>query len=277
MPSSMMSPVALPADRRLAGNPPKIGIRPIIDGRRRGIRESLEGTTMAMARAVAAFLSANLRHASGQPVECVVADTCIGGATEAAQVAAKFARAGVGLTLSVTPCWCYGAETMDMDPQMPKAIWGFNGTERPGAVYLAAVLAGHNQKGLPASSIYGRDVQDAGDTTIPPDVQEKLLQFARAGLAVATMRGTSYLAMGGVSMGIAGSIVDQVFFESYLGMRVETVDMSEFVRRFEENIFDPEEYARALRWTREHCREGRDRNPPEKQHSRAQKDGYTTR
>ena len=186
---------------------------------------------MGMARNVAAFLSANLRHANGLPVECVIADTCIGGVAEAAQTAAKFAREGVGLSITVTPAWCYGSETMDMDPLIPKAVWGFNGSDRPGAVYLAAVMAAHAQKGLPAFSIYGRDVQDLGDTTIPDDVQEKLLRFARAGLAVATMRGQSYLAMGGVSMGIAGSIVDQPFFEEYLGMRVETIDMTEFTRR----------------------------------------------
>jgi L-fucose isomerase len=227
---------------------------------------------MGMARATAGFLSANLRHANGLPVECVIADTCIGGVAEAAQAAAKFARAGVGLSITVTPCWCYGSETMDMDPLIPKAVWGFNGTERPGAVYLAAVLSAHNQKGLPAFSIYGRDVQDLGDASIPEDVQEKLLRFARAGLAVATMRGKSYLAMGGVSMGIAGSIVDQDFFESYLGMRVESVDMSEFARRFEENIYDHQEFEKALGWVRQNCPEGKDDNPPQKQHDRARKD-----
>jgi L-fucose isomerase len=257
---------------RLVGDMPKIGIRPTIDGRLGGVRESLEDQTLALARAVAEFLSQNLRHANGLPVACVIADACIGGVAEAAQAAAKFTREGVGLSLTVTPCWCYGSETMDMDPHTPKAIWGFNGTERPGAVYLAAVLAAHNQKGLPAFSIYGRDVQDAGDTSIPPDVREKLLQFARAGLAVARIRGKSYLSMGGTSMGIAGSIVDPSFFESYLGMRVESVDMSEFVRRIAEGIYDPEEFKRALAWVKEHCREGRDDNPPEMQRSRAQKD-----
>jgi len=261
-----------PPQNRLIGNMPKIGIRPTIDGRLNGVRESLEGPTMALAKAVADLLTENLRHANGLPVECVIADTCIGGVAEAAQTAEKFAREGVGLSITVTPCWCYGAETMDMDSHIPKAVWGFNGTERPGAVYLAAVMAAHNQKGLPAFSIYGRDVQDAGDPSIPADVQEKILQFARAGLAVATMRGKSYLAMGGVSMGIAGSIVDQAFFESYLGMRVETVDMTEFVRRIEEGIYDKEEFARALQWVRENCREGRDYNPSETQRSRAQKD-----
>jgi L-fucose isomerase len=263
--------MSLPQNR-LVGDVPKIGIRPVIDGRLGGIRESLEGQTMALAQAVAEFLAANLRHSNGLPVECVIADTCIGGVTEAAQTAEKFAREGVGVSLTVTPCWCYGSETMDMAPYIPKAVWGFNGTERPGAVYLAAVLAAHNQKGLPAFSIYGRDVQDAGDTSIPADVQEKLLQFAKAGLAVATMRGKSYLSMGGVSMGIAGSIVDQAFFEAYLGMRVETVDMAEFIRRIEERIYDKEEFARALPWVKENCKEGRDHNPPEIQRRRAQKD-----
>jgi L-fucose isomerase len=257
---------------RLIGDMPKIGIRPTIDGRRQGVRESLEDQTMTMARSVAEFLTQNLRHANGLPVECVIADTCIGGVAEAAQTATKFEKEGVGLSLTVTPCWCYGSETMDMDPYTPKAVWGFNGTERPGAVYLAAVMAAHNQKGLPAFSIYGRDVQDAGDTSIPADVQEKLLAFARAGLAVARMRGKSYLSMGGVSMGIAGSIVDQSLFESYLGMRVEVVDMSEFVRRIEEKIYDKEEFDRALDWVKGNCPEGKDYNPPGMERSRTQKD-----
>jgi L-fucose isomerase len=261
-----------PPHNRLAGDMPKIGIRPAIDGRRKGIRESLEELTMDMAKNTADFLSANLRHANGLPVECVLTDTCIGGVAEAAQTAEKFARQGVGLSITVTPCWCYGSETMDMDPLIPKAIWGFNGTERPGAVYLAAVLAGHNQKGLPAFSIYGRDVQDAGDTTIPEDVQDKLLRFARAGLAVATMRGKSYLAMGGVSMGIAGSIVDQSLFEDYLGIRVESVDMTEFVRRMNESMYDPEEFEKALAWVKVNCPEGKDYNPPKNERSRDQKD-----
>jgi L-fucose/D-arabinose isomerase len=261
-----------PPTHRLRGSLPKIGIRPTIDGRYGGVRESLEGQVMAMARATADFLSGSLRHACGLPVECVIADTCIGGVSEAAKCAEKFEREGVGVSLTVTPCWCYGSETMDMHPTRPKAIWGFNGTERPGAVYLAATLAGHSQKGLPAFGIYGRHVQDSGDTSIPSDVQQKLLWFAKAGLAVATMRGTSYLAMGGVSMGIAGSIVDQPFFEEYLGMRAETVDMTEFVRRIDEGIYDREEYERALRWTRENCPEGPDPNPADKQLSRAKKD-----
>ena len=258
--------------KRLIGGLPKIGIRPAIDGRREGVRESLEDQTMAQAVSVAEMLTDNLRHSNGLPVECVIADTCIGGVAEAAQAADKFAREGVGLSLTVTPAWCYGSETMDMDPYVPKAVWGFNGTERPGAVYLAAVLAAHNQKGLPAFGIYGRDVQDAGDTSIPADVREKILQFARAGLSAARMRGKSYLSMGGVSMGIAGSIVDQAFFEAFLGMRVEVVDMSEFVRRIDEGIYDGEEFERALTWVKENCPEGREYNPPEAQRSRAQKD-----
>ncbi len=183
---------------------PKIGIRPIIDGRLGGIRESLEDTTMNMAKAVAALYAKELRYPDGSPVECVIADTTIGGVKEAAACAEKFAASNVGVSLSVTPCWCYGSETMDMNPLLPKAIWGFNGTERPGAVYLAATLAAHNQKGLPCFGIYGKDVQDMGDTTIPDDVRGKLLNFARAGLAVAIMKGQSYLAIGSVSMGIAG-------------------------------------------------------------------------
>jgi L-fucose/D-arabinose isomerase len=262
----------IPPHNRLIGEMPKIGIRPTIDGRRKGVRETLEEQTMNIAHATSDFLTANLQHANGLPVECVIADTCIGGVAEAAQASEKFRREGVGLTLTVTPCWCYGSETMDMDPLTPKAIWGFNGTERPGAVYLAAALAAHNQKGLPAFGIYGRDVQDSGDTTIPEDVQEKLLRFARSGLAAATMAGKSYLAMGGVSMGIAGSIVDQAFFESYLGMRVETVDMSEFTRRIEEGIYNPEEFERALSWVKENCQVGKDYNLPENQRSREQKD-----
>lgn len=251
---------------------PKIGIRPAIDGRRKGVRESLEAQTMGMAQRTADFLSANLRYPDGSPVQCLIADTCIGGVADAAQTAEKFRRNGVGVSITVTPCWCYGSETMDMDPHLPKAVWGFNGTERPGAVYLAAVLAGYNQKGLPAFSIYGEDVQDSTDTSIPMDVQEKLLRFARAGLAVALMRGKSYLSLGGVSMGIAGSIVDQSFFESYLNMRVEAVDMSEITRRIDEDIYDPDEFTRALAWTKANCPEGREYNPPDKQRSRSTKD-----
>src|SRR6266487_3970255 len=260
------------APNRWIGSLPKIGIRPAIDGRFQGVRESLEESTMALAHAVADLLTANLHHPNGQRVECVIADTNIGGVAEAAACAEKFARAGVGLSITVTPCWCYGSETMDMDPIIPKAVWGFNGTERPGAVYLAAVLAAHNQKGLPAFSIYGRDVQDSGDTNIPEDVKEKLLRFARAGLAAATMRGKSYLSMGGVSMGIAGSIVDQPFFESYLGMRVEVIDTTEFLRRIDFGVYDSGEFQRAMPWVRENCKEGREYNAPDHQRTRQQKD-----
>jgi L-fucose isomerase len=258
--------------QRFVGGWPRIGIRPAIDGRRRGVRESLEHQTMAMARATAELLSAELRYPDGSPVECVIPGSCIGGVREAAEAADLFAREGVGVSITVTPCWCYGSETMDMDPLTPKAVWGFNGTERPGAVYLAAVLAAHTQKGLPAFGIYGRDVQDAGDRSVPDDVREKLLRFARAGLAVAIMRGKSYVSIGSVSMGIAGSIVDHAFFERTLGMRVEAVDMSELTRRMDEEIYDPDEFERALAWTKASCREGEDRNPPEQQRSRDQKD-----
>jgi L-fucose/D-arabinose isomerase len=257
---------------RYYGSKPKIGIRPVIDGRRKGVRESLEAQTMKMAKNAAAFLSANLKHSDGTPVEIVIADSCIGGVAESAITADKFRREGVGVSLTVTPCWCYGSETIDMDPQLPKAIWGFNGTERPGAVYLAAALAGHTQKGLPAFGIYGRDVQDAGDDTIPTDVQEKLLGFAKAGLAVATMKGKSYLSMGSVSMGIAGSIVDDHFFQKYLGMRNEYVDMSEFTRRIDEEIYDRDEFSRALSWVKKNCKEGTDFNSPANKKSRGKLD-----
>ncbi|MTT32338.1 L-fucose isomerase [Terrilactibacillus sp. BCM23-1] len=250
---------------------PRIGIRPIIDGRRRGIRESLEEKTMTMAQSVKELLSNNLRYPNGEAVECIISDSTIGGVREASECAEKFKKENVGLTISVTPCWCYGAETIDMDPSIPKAIWGFNGTERPGAVYLAAALAAHNQKGLPAFGIYGQDVQDISDDRIPQDVQEKLLQFAKAGLAVALMKGTSYLAMGSVSMGIAGSAVEPSFFQKYLGMRNEYVDMSEFIRRIEEEIYDQEEYKKALKWTKEHCKEGDDKNKLQNQRTREQK------
>ena len=251
---------------------PKIGIRPTIDGRLGGVRESLETQTMKMSQNVAVLIQQNIKHACGLPVEIVIADSTIGGVSEAAQCAAKFEREGVGVSLTVTPCWCYGSETMDMHPHTPKAVWGFNGTERPGAVYLAAALAGHAQKGLPAFGIYGKDVQDGGDTTIPDDVSEKILTFCRAGLAVATMKNTSYLAMGGTSMGIAGSQISPQFFEEYLGMRSESVDMTEFIRRIEKGIFDPEEFGIALDWVRENCAEGQDPNPSDAQRTREQKD-----
>ena len=253
---------------------PKIGIRPTIDGRQGGVRESLEEKTMNLANSVAELISTNLKNGDGSPVECVIADTTIGRVGESAACAEKFEREGVGSTITVTSCWCYGAETMDMNPHYPKAVWGFNGTERPGAVYLAAVLAGHAQKGLPAFGIYGKDVQDLDDNSIPEDVAEKLLRFARAAQAVATMRGKSYLSIGNVSMGIAGSIVDNSFFQKFLGMRNEAVDMIEILRRVEEGIFDKEEFAKALAWTEKYCKvnEGEDFNSPEKARSREQKD-----
>ncbi len=260
------------ANFRFESGFPKIGIRPTIDGRRKGVRESLEEQTMNMAKATAALISEHLRYPNGEPVECVIADSCIGGVAEAAACADKFAKSGVGVSITVTPCWCYGTETMDMDPSIPKAVWGFNGTERPGAVYLAAVLSGYAQKGLPAFGIYGEQVQDAGDTSIPDDVKDKLIGFARAGLAVAYMRGKSYLSMGSVSMGIAGSIVNDAFFQEYLGMRTEYIDMSEFVRRMEENIYDDVEFEKALAWVKENCKEGPDNNPAELQTSREQKE-----
>ncbi len=251
---------------------PAIGIRPIIDGRLGGVRESLEETTMNMARNVASLFERELRYIDGTAVKCVIADNCIGGVQEASDCARKFERSDVGVSLSVTPCWCYGSETMDMHPTMPKAIWGFNGTERPGAVYLAATLAAHNQLGKPAFGIYGHDVQDMGDENIPDDVKNHLLSFARAGLAVAQMKGKSYLSIGSVSMGIAGSIVWPEFFNEYLGMRNEYVDMSELHRRVERKIYDEEEYQRALEWTKTNCSEGQDFNPANKQYSREQKD-----
>ncbi len=257
--------------KRLIGQNAKVGIRPTIDGRLDGVRESLEEQTMKMAQSAAALIESSLRHPDGSPVECVIADSTIGRVAEAAAAADKFAREGVGVSLTVTPCWCYGSETIDMDPLLPKAIWGFNGTERPGAVYLAAALAGHNQKGVPAFSIYGKDVQDSDDTEIPEDVQEKILTFVKAGLAVATMKGKSYLSMGSVSMGIAGSIVDSDFFEEYLGMRCEYVDMTEFARRIERGIYDPQELEKAKKWISQHCKEGKDYNPSGKQKSAEEK------
>ena len=260
--------------QRLIGRKPKIGIRPAIDGRRRGVRESLEDQTMGMATRTATLLEENLRHADGAPVECVIADQAIGGVAEAAMAQEKFEREGVAVSITVTPSWCYGSETMDQTPLIPKAVWGFNGTERPGAVYLAAVLAGYSQKGLPAFGIYGRDVQDADDETIPEDVQEKLLRFARAGLAVAEMRGKSYLSMGGISMGIAGCYVTDSFYKDYLGMRTEYVDMSEFLRRLDQGIYDKGEFEKAKAWVETYAKpnEGRDPNPEEMQRTREQKD-----
>ena len=252
-------------------NYPKIGIRPIIDGRLGGVRESLETTTMNLAKNVAKLFSETLKYPDGNPIDCVLPDFCIGGVKETVECGELFRLKNVGVSLSVTPCWCYGTETMDMDPLMPKAIWGFNGTERPGAVYLAATLAAHSQKGLPAFGIYGEDVQDLDDTTITPDVKEKLLQFAKAGLAVAMMRNKSYLAIGSVSMGIAGSMIDPNFFQDFLGMRNEYVDSTEVLRRIQNEIYDMEEYQKALAWTKANCKEGTDFNEGKKQRSPKQK------
>ena len=253
---------------------PKIGIRPTIDARQGGVRESLEEKTMNLAKSVAQLISSNLRNGDGSPVECVIADTTIGRVGESAACAAKFEREGVGSTITVTSCWCYGSETMDMNPHYPKAVWGFNGTERPGAVYLAAVLAAHAQKGLPAFGIYGHDVQDLDDNSIPEDVEEKILRFAKAAQAVATLRGKSYLSIGSVSMGIAGSIVNPDFFQEYLGMRNESVDSTEILRRMDEGIYDQEEFRKAMEWTEKYCKvnEGVDFNSEEKTKTREEKD-----
>lgn len=253
---------------------PKIGIRPTIDGRQGGVRESLEEKTMTLAANVAALISSNLRYTDGTPVECVIADGTIGRVAESAACAEKFECEGVGGTITVTSCWCYGSETMDMNPYWPKAVWGFNGTERPGAVYLAAVLAAHAQKGLPAFGIYGHDVQDLDDNSIPEDVAEKILRFARGAVAVAEMRGESYLSIGSVTMGIAGSIVDTNFFQKYLGMRNESVDEVEILRRVDLGIYDPEEFEKAMAWVKKYCmpNEGWDKNPEGKQKTREQKD-----
>ena len=262
------------AENRLIGDYPVIGIRPTIDGRRGPlkVRESLEEQTMNMAKAAAKLFEENLRYSNGEPVKVVIADTTIGRVAEAAACASKFKKEGVDITLTVTPCWCYGSETMDMDPLTIKGVWGFNGTERPGAVYLAAVLASHAQKGLPAFGIYGHDVQDATDTSIPEDVKEKLLRFGRAAVAAATMRGKSYLQIGSICMGIGGSIIDPAFIEEYLGMRVESVDEVEIIRRMTEGIYDKAEYEKALAWAKANCIEGFDKNPENMQRTREEKD-----
>ncbi|MCQ2475627.1 MAG: L-fucose isomerase [Clostridia bacterium] len=251
------------AENRLLGEYPVIGIRPIIDARRGPlkVRESLEEQTMNMAKAAAKLFTENLCYSNGEPVKVVISDTSIGRVAESAACAAQFKKEGVDITLSVTPCWCYGSETMDMDPNTIKGVWGFNATERPGAVYLASVLAAHAQKGLPAFGIYGKDVQDADDTTMPDDVREKLLRFAKAAVAAATMRGKSYLQIGSICMGIAGSSISPEFIEEYLGMRVESVDEVEIIRRMTEGIYDEEEFRKALKWTKEKCPEGFDKNP----------------
>lgn len=262
------------AKSRLVGDYPVIGIRPTIDARRGAlkVREGLEEQTMNMAKSVKALYEKTLKYSNGEPVKVVIADTTIGRVGETAACADKFRKEGVDITVTVTPCWCYGSETMDADPLTIKAVWGFNGTERPGAVYLASVLATHAQKGLPAFGIYGHDVQEADDTEIPADVMEKLLRFGRASVAAATMRGKSYLQIGSICMGIGGSIIDPAFIEEYLGMRVESVDEVEIIRRMTEGIYDEEEFQKALKWTKEKCIEGFDKNPEELQRTRDQKD-----
>ena len=262
------------AANTLIGDYPVIGIRPTIDGRRgyMKVRESLEEQTMGMAKAAAQLFTENLRYSNGEPVKVVIADTTIGRAGETAACADKFRKEGVSITLTVTPCWCYGAETMDMDPMTIKGVWGFNGTERPGAVYLASVLATHAQKGLPAFGIYGHDVQEADSKEIPEDVKEKLLRFGRAAVAAATMRGKSYLQIGSICMGIGGSIIDPAFIEEYLGMRVESVDEVELIRRMTEEIYDKNEYEKALAWVKANCKEGFDKNPAEVQKTPEQKE-----
>ncbi len=239
---------------------PRIGIRPVIDGRWGGVRESLENQTMGMAEAAAKLISENLRYPDGTPVQCVISDTTIGGGAEAARCEEQFSKENVVATLSVTPCWCYGSETFDMNPNTIKAVWGFNGTERPGAVYLAAVMAAYAQKGLPAFSIYGRDVQDMGDKTVPADVAEKILRFARASVAVGWMKNKAYVNLGGISMGIAGSYCDASMFQKYFGIRAEWVDMSDIIRRITLEIYDKDEYEKALAWIKANCKEGFDVN-----------------
>lgn len=268
-----MSHVKNQPENKLIGRMPKIGIRPCIDGRRLGVRESLEDRTMAMARQAADLITSTLRHANGLPIECVIAETCIGGVAEAARCEDLFARENVTATLSVTPCWCYGTETMDMNSQTIKAVWGFNGTERPGAVYLAAVMAAHAQRKLPAFAIYGRDVQDSTDTSIPEDVSGKILLWAKAAIAAGTMKGKSYVNIGGPCMGIAGSYIDAQMFQEYFGLRTEWLDQVEIERRIARNIFDPAEFAKAKAWREQYCIEGRDYNEGgEFAHSREEKD-----
>ena len=261
------------AENRLIGGNPVIGIRPIIDGRRGplGVRESLEEHTMSMAKAAKSLFESELRCSNGEPVKVIISDTTIGRVAEAAACAEQFRKAGVSITLSVTPCWCYGSETMDMDPMTVKGVWGFNATERPGAVYLASVLATHAQKGLPAFGIYGKDVRDADDNTMPDDVKEKLLRFARAAVAAVTMRGRSYLQIGSICMGIGGSSISPEFLEEYLGMRVESVDEVEIIRRMSEGIYDEAEFRKALAWTKANCPEGFDKNPEFVRRSAGQK------
>jgi L-fucose/D-arabinose isomerase len=268
MPQKMNEP-----HNTLVGRMPKIGIRPTIDGRRMGVRESLEERTMAMACQAASLISNTLRHANGLPVECVIAETCIGGVAEAAACEDLFARENVTATLTVTPCWCYGTETMDMNPLTIKAVWGFNGTERPGAVYLAAVMAAHAQRRLPAFAIYGHDVQDSDDTSMPDDVRAKILLWAKAALAAGMMKGKSYVNIGSSCMGIAGSAIDAQMFQEYFGLRTEWLDQVEIERRVARGIYDPDEFVRAKAWREQYCPEGWDMNEGSQfAHTREQKD-----
>jgi len=262
--------VAAPRNR-LIGPMPKIGIRPAIDGRRKGVRESLESQTLEMAAGVARLLQAKLRHSNGLPVECVIPPTCIGGVAEAAQTAALFEREGVGVSLTITPCWCYGAETMDMNPTTRRRCGASTAPSGRGPSTWPRCWPPTTRRACPRSASTAATSR-TGDGEIPPDVEEKLLRFARAGIAATTMRGKSYLSLGGTSMGIAGSIVDADFFEDYLGMRVEPVDMTEVVRRVEERIYDEAELERALAWVKAHCKEGRDYNGQGFERTRAQKD-----
>ncbi len=255
-----MTHIMNPPENRLIGRMPKLGIRPCIDGRTNGVRESLEVQTMNMAKAAAKLIEGTLRHANGLPIECVIADTCIGGVAEAAMCQDKFAANNVTATLTVSPCWCYGTETMDMDPLTIKAVWGFNGTERPGAVFLAAIMAAYTQRGLPAFSIYGKDVKDSKDTEIPEDVKEKILRFVKSALAAGFMKGKSYASIGGTCMGIAGSIMDPLLYQKYFGIRVEWLDQVEITRRIDREIFDPEEFSKAKEWAKKYCKEGPDYN-----------------
>lgn len=239
---------------------PKIGIRPTIDGRWGGVREALEKQTMGMAETAKNLIESNLKYPDGTNVKCVISPCTIGGGAEAAICEEYFAKEDVIGTLTVTPCWCYGTETMDLNPNTIKAVWGFNGTERPGAVYLAAVMSAYAQRGLPAFSIYGHDVQDADDKTVTEDVKNKILNFARGAIAVGLMKNEAYVNIGAVSMGIAGSMVDASFLQRYLGMRTEWVDMTEILRRIELGIYDHEEYEKAREWVRRYCKEGYDTN-----------------
>lgn len=253
-------------------NYPVIGIRPIVDSRRLGIRDALEGKVRQMAESAKRLIQDNVFYADGTPARVVIYSGSIAGGEEAARCEEEFAAQHVTATLSVTPSWCYPLETIDMNPMTTKAIWGFNGTQRPGAVYLAAAMAAHNQMHRPCFSIYGRDVQDMEEEEIPRDVQEKILRFAKCALAVGQMQNKAYVGFGAVSMGIMGSFLDPAFYMHYLGMRPEWVDMTEILRRMEQGIYDKEEFEEAIQWVRANCKEGYDPNSKERAHSREDKD-----